>query len=200
MIDKVTGKRLANDINTFLIKMWEELLYGDWKPDYISKEQYYHIKNNRSEYQEYIVGWAGFNLSYSGKFFGGFAGITKTKINTIRDYQKEAINNVTKQTENLKGVILSNVEYYNLQIPKNSIIYCDPPYENTEGYQIKFDHLKFWNWCRQMKNIGHVVFISEYSAPSDFTEIWSKEFSSSLSANGKSGGNKIRKEKLFTLV
>lgn len=199
MIDKVDGNRLANDINPFLIAMWKELLYGTWRPEYMTKEEYYAIKNNRDKYEPYLVGWAGFNLSYSGKYFGGYAGIVKTKINTIRDYQKEAINNIKKQIENLKGVTLTNVEYYDIAIPDHSIIYCDPPYEGTESYSHKFNHPKFWDWCREMKRIGHTIFVSEYNAPSDFIEIWTKEFSSSLSANGKSGGNKIRKEKLFVL-
>ena len=44
----------------------------------------------------------------------------------------------------------------------------------------------------------HTIFVSEYNMPEDkFECVWSKEVKSSLSANGKSGGNKNSTEKLF---
>lgn len=51
-----------------------------------------------------------------------------------------------------------------------------------------------------MRNIskqGHTVYVSEYKAPNDFECVWKKEAKSSLSANGKIGGNKLSVEKLF---
>jgi len=84
-----------------------------------------------------------------------------------------------------------------LKIPKNSIIYCDPPYENTTKYKDSFDHAEFWRWCRDKAADGHKVFISEYTAPKDFKCVWSKSAKSSLSANGECGGSKSSIEKLF---
>ena len=56
-----------------------------------------------------------------------------------------------------------------LEIPENSIIYCDPPYINTSyKYNNSFCHATFWNWCREKAYDGHDVFISEYTAPEDF--------------------------------
>ncbi len=202
LIDKVSGlKRIANDINPYLIEMFKYIVYKKWIPkEYYTKEEYFHIKNNINKYKKHIVGWVGFNCSYSGKFFGGFAGITKTK-KGIRNYQKEAINNVFKQKDKLKGVLFTNTEYFDIKIPKNSIIYCDPPYKNTTNYKgIKeFNHDLFFNWCRDLKNNNNLVFISEYNAPKDFKEIWVKEVNSSLSSNGLSGGNKKSLEKLFII-
>lgn len=86
-----------------------------------------------------------------------------------------------------------------LHIPQNSIIYCDPPYQNTTKYHTGFDHNQFWDWCRLKKQDGHNIFISEYSAPDDFVCVWQKEVQSQLSANGKYGGTKKSIEKLFTL-
>ena len=43
------------------------------------------------------------------------------------------------------------------------------------------------------------IFVSEYNAPDDFKCVWQKEAKSSLSANGKIGGNKISVEKLFKI-
>ena len=196
MIDKVTGGRIANDIHTELIEMWKALVCG-WIPKNYTKDEYKHIRLNKNEYEPHVVGWVGFNLSYSGKYFGGYAGQVKTKIGTIRDYQAEAHRNIKKQTNKLKDVWFYNTEYYNLEIPPNSIIYCDPPYQNTTKYSHEFDHIRFWNWCREMSKQGHKVYVSEYNAPSDFVCVWEKQAKSSLSANGLTGKSKNSIERLF---
>jgi len=197
-ICEVGDNRIANDINYYLIEMWKELV-GGWVPSKITKEQYNDVRVNKQKYPAAFVGWVGFNCSYSGKWFGGFAGETKTKIGTVRDYQNEAINNVLKQAEKLRGVVFENRCYNELILPPNSIIYCDPPYEGTTKYSNNFDHKAFWVWCREQARAGHKIFVSEYSAPSDFRCIWQKVAKSSLSANGIIGGNKISTEKLFTI-
>ena len=89
-------------------------------------------------------------------------------------------------------MIFFHSSYDELEIPSNSIILCDPPYEGTTGYKDVFDNTKFWNWCRQLSNQGHSVFICEYNTPDDFECVWEKELKSSLSANGKIGGNKLK--------
>ena len=157
---------------------------------------YIKTKDNKEFYPDWLVGYIGFNCSYSGKWFGGYAGKTKTK-EGIRDYQAEAFRNIMKQIKNLKNVKFKSESYDKLDYPKNSIIYCDPPYESTTKYKDDFNHKKFWEWCREMTRKGHKVFISEYNAPEDFKCVWEKKVKSSLSANGKAGGNKISTEKLF---
>lgn len=199
LIDSVDGNRIANDLNYYLIEMWRLLLNG-WIPKpFYDREFYNKVKNNKDDYYANLVGWIGFNCSYSGKFFGGYAGKVNTKIGNVRNYQEEALKNVRKQVDNLKGVNLCNVNYYELAIPPNSIIYLDPPYKNTTKYFADFDHDKFYDYCRQKKKEGHTIFISEYEMPEDFICVWEKEVKSSLSANGKIGGSKISTEKLFTL-
>ena len=197
MIDKVNGNRIGNDVNYYLVEMWRALVAG-WVPVKFSKDEHRHIRLNKGDYAPHIVGWVGFNCSYSGVFFEGYAGETKTKIGTIRDYQSEAINNVLKQLPSLENVVFENRQYWSMVIPTSSIIYCDPPYEGTSKYKTgEFDHSLFWDWVRNKSNDGNTVFISEYAAPDDFDCIWEKTVKSSLSANGKSGSSKESIEKLF---
>lgn len=178
--------------------MWKALQQG-WVPEInYTKEQYKYYKDNK-DLDLKLTGYLGFNCSYSGKWFAGFAGITKTKVG-IRNYQIEAHRNVTKQVPFIQDVVFKHSSYDTLEIPDESIIYCDPPYQNTTKYQSGINHEHFWNWCRDMSIMGHEVFISEYSAPKDFTCVWSKELNSSLSANGKTGTNKKSIEKLFTYL
>lgn len=198
MIDKVDGERIGADLNKYLISLLKGL-QGGYIPRKISKLEYDNIKNNKESYLDMVVGWCGIGCSYSGKWFGGYAGETKTKTG-IRDYQKEAINNLLKQSENIKNILFCHCGYNDLEIPPNSLIYCDPPYEGTTKYKDDFNHNEFWDWCREKAKEGHQVFVSEYNAPNDFQCVWEMEVSSSLSANGKSGSNKKSTEKLFKVT
>jgi len=197
IIDKVNDEFcIANDFNKYLIAMFIKLQSG-WIPfKEVSKDMYNKTRDNKDLYPNWLIGYVGFNCSYSGKWFGGYAGKTKTK-EGIRDYQAEAFRNIMNQVKKLTKVQFISGSYDEVEYPNNSIIYCDPPYESTTKYKDNFNHKKFWQWCRDMTNKGHVVFISEYNAPEDFECIWEKQLKSSLSANGKSGGNKISTEKLF---
>ena len=67
------------------------------------------------------------------------------------------------------NIFYSNLDYREIEIKPNSIIYCDPPYKGTEGYmlngkEIKFDHDSFFKWCEEQ---SEPCFISEYTAPSE---------------------------------
>ena len=171
MIDKVKGYRRGNDSNEYLIDFFVALQYGWIPPTHVTKEQYSYVRNNMDE-NKALTFWVGVGCSYSGKWFGGYAGKTKTKIGTVRDYQAEAIDNINAQLEHLKGVVFTASSYDCMDIPLNSIIYCDPPYENSTSYKNKFDHAHFWEWVRTKSKDGHRVFVSEYNAPSDFICIW----------------------------
>lgn len=193
------GPRYANDSNQYVIALFKELV-GGWQPPLdVTREQYHQVKNNKSDFAPHIVGYVGFCCSYSGKWFGGFAGKTPTKIGTVRDYQDESLRNIKTQCQSLKDVWFCSKSYIDLDIPANSIIYCDPPYQGTTGYKDSFNHVEFWDWVRAKTLAGHIVFVSEYNAPPDFTCLWEKEAKSSLSANGEIGGNKISVERLFRL-
>ena len=73
-------------------------------------------------------------------------------------------------TINNCGVLLSNLSYEQVPIESDSVIYCDPPYKNTNRYIDDFDHEKFYSWLRSLKQ---QVFISEYQMPDDFYEVFS---------------------------
>lgn len=202
MIDKVDGNRIGADYNKDLINLLQGLKNG-WIPkETYTKEEYIKAKNGENSCQ-IETGYISINCSYSGKYWGRYAGKSVTA-NGLRDYTNESFKNVMKQAPKLKGIDFINIDYKYLNIPSNSIIYCDIPYKGTyseiEGYgKLSFNHDEFWEWCRNMSKKGHSIYISEYNAPSDFKCIWSQEVKSSLSANGKSGGNKKSIEKLFTI-
>lgn len=199
-ICEISGNRIANDIHHELIEMWKALIDGNLIPNEITKDEYNKIKDNKLDYKPALVGWAGFNCSFKGKYFGGYAGNTLIKSGSYGNYQQEAIKNINKQIPKLKGVIFQNLPYNKLVLPTNSIIYCDPPYRDTTEYKDnKFNSDLFWKWVRIKSKEGHKIFVSEYQAPIDFECIWEKQIKSSLSSNGIIGGSKLSIEKLFTL-
>ena len=190
MIDKVTGDRLGSDANADVIGA---LIFIR---DYLGKiprnnleftESMY--KNLRDQEDSMLKSFAGFAYSFGAKWLGGWSRSGN------RDYVNEAYKNAVKQSLKLQGVNLVCRQYYDLDIPTNSLIYCDPPYKNTTGYAVgKFDHDKFFEWCRNMKQKGHVVFVSEYQAPDDFECVYEKNIVSSLDKNT---GGKTGLERLF---
>lgn len=204
IIDKVDGKRIGADNNKYLIAMFNYL--KDNNIEFPTDKEHYSLvrseynKKSNEMFEDYYIGLVGFMASANGRFFeGGYSGVSNTKIGTKRNYIDESIRGLTKQLPKIKDVDFIYSDYKSLSIPDNSLIYCDIPYKGTKQYSTSkdFNHEEFWHWCRDMSNKGHTVFISEYNAPDDFECIWSQEVKSSLSANGKQGGNKTSIEKLF---
>lgn len=193
VIDKVCGNRIANDSNFYLIELFKAIQMGWIPPDNISEIEYKDIRLHKEKYPPYLVGFVGFGCSYSGKWFGGYA--RGNNINgSPRNYCLESKRNILKQQSSLTNVLIYNENYLNLIIPENSIIYCDPPYENTTGYTDIFNHTTFWQFVRDLSIRGNTVFVSEYTAPNDFDCVWSKKVNNSLEKNT---GSKQGIEKLF---
>jgi len=188
VIQNVDGNRLASDKNKYLIAMWKSLVDGKKMPTNIPKEYYddvrdcFHGKNNN--YTDDIIGWVGYMASFNGRFFdGGYSGHNVVgKNGKTRDYIAENIANTLKQPQYLKDVVFNSGDYDTIEIPDNSIIYCDPPYKNTKQYQFSrdFDYDKFYSWLIEMFKKGHEVYISEYSMPDNFECIWSKEVTNAM--------------------
>ena len=192
MIDKVNGPRIGADLNKYLIALFSEMQKPDFKAPLISEWLYQNIKDNKEVYPDWVVGFAGFQLSYGAVWFGSYR---RDSIGE-RNYADEAVRNVEKQAKKIADIVFIHSSYDKLFIPDGSLIYCDPPYAGTASYKAvdAFNHDKFWEWCRVMAKKGHTVFISEYNAPYDFVPIWEKGVNSSLT---KDTGAKKAVEKLF---
>lgn len=184
----VSGNRIANDCNKYLIAMFVGLLSGENYPKHIERELYNDVRgcfrSGSDKYDLGFMGWVGFMASYRGKFFGGYAGVTMSK-GRLYDYVDEAVRGVMRQIPKLHGVEFHTGDYKNLLIPDESIIYCDPPYVGTTGYSDSINHDEFWQWCRERVYDGHKVYISEYQAPDDFITIWEKPIQNCINIDKK---------------
>ena len=195
MMDKVICKdRRANDSNEYLIALLSRVAQKLPIPYFVGKEEYDKVRTRMFMYEKWYVGFVGFICSFRGVFFGSYSknGVI-IKSGAIRNFQEEAKNNFLKQMPSLNGVQFTSMSYLDMDI-HDSVIYCDPPYQGTTQYKDSFDHSKFWNWCRKM-NVDNKVFISEYSAPSDFKCVMEKNILNNL----RTGKANVVTEKLFTL-
>ena len=59
---------------------------------------------------------------------------------------------------------ISTGSYDQVEILPDSVIYCDIPYEGTDGYLTDFDFEKFYSWCEKQTE---PLFISSYKMPAD---------------------------------
>ena len=194
LIENVSGHCIGADNNKYIIALLKYVQNNDLNNiEYIDEEKYMHIKNNKDLYDDYIVGFAGFGLSFGAKFFGSFAKDKKTG----KNYFRGTLNGLKKQQEKIKHINFIHSDYKDLNIPDNSIIYCDPPYKGTAKYwKQKFNYEEFYEWCIKKHNEGHKVFISEYEMPENrFKSIWEKEIILTISLQ-----QPIKKvEKLFII-
>ncbi len=196
VIDKVDGNRIGSDVNQYLIELLKALSNGWVPPENVSEIEYRSAKDKMIV--DPVTAFVGFGCSFGGKFFGGYAR-GKNNSGSWRNYASETKRNLLAQAPNLRGIDFRCGSYSDLDIPKNSIIYCDPPYEGTTKYSTSgLDYKAFWQWCRDMSSAGHKVYVSEYNAPDDFECVWEKKTNANFDS-GRVGGSE-RIERLFRKV
>lgn len=104
-----------------------------------------------------------------------------------------AMHRETNQRGQKLPITSSVMDYSEVEIPEDSVIYCDIPYMNTNKYNgaEQFDYERFYDWaCRQTEP----VFISSYEMPDDSFECV-MEFRHLCIYNNKS--NNIVTERIF---
>ena len=96
------------------------------------------------------------------------------QISFERQQQLEALNRLQflqflQSLQSLQSLQLSNRDYEDVKIYKDSVVFCDIPYSDTNAYGSKnintFDYERFYDWCKRQQEF---VFICEYKMPSDF--------------------------------
>lgn len=82
-----------------------------------------------------------------------------------------------ERLESFKNLEIHQGCYKKVELPEPSecVIYCDPPYINSEGYhkqtlkngKTSFNHGEFYDYVESLARQGYKVFISEYEMPKD---------------------------------
>lgn len=184
----------AGDNHPDLVEMWQAVLEGWEPPTKINELQYAQFKKAETSPARGFVGFAG---SFGGKWFGGYARGNTNK-GEPRNYLAESARAIGRIKPALDGTQLTiNCCSYNEWEPEpGSVIYCDPPYADTQGYTTgQFDSATFWETMNEWSQESQ-VFVSEYIAPDDWTQIWSKDHRRSLALSDQ--GRPETVERLFT--
>ena len=179
VVSKIQAKeRIANDLHKELIALHIAVQQGQELPSVVSEEEYKEIQQNKHNYPEWLVAFAGFGLSFSGKYFGGYA-----RDNRGDDYCGNAKSSLNKKHSELQDVKFTNLSYADVQIPFTSLIYCDIPYKDTTKYSVgSFDHVAFYKYAKQKQSEGHTVYVSEYehNVPEGWGVVWRHESTKSI--------------------
>ena len=83
------------------------------------------------------------------------------RLQAIENLQSLASLERLERLERLRIIVGS---YDQVEILPDSVIYCDIPYEGTDGYLTEFDFEKFYSWCEKQTE---PLFISSYKMPAD---------------------------------
>lgn len=181
---------LASDIVLDLILLYQALQNGWLPPITLSKDEYIALKNSNTP--SALRAWAGFAASYNGKWFAGYGPKA-----VGRDYLAESHRAILRKAKNFQHVVFEHCSYETHTPDNTCVVYCDPPYANTEGYQAAgiFDHKKFWLTMETWREIGALVLVTEYTAPIGWQVLSSINRKETLNHSSQSSG--IRQENLY---
>lgn len=187
--EKIDGIVEASDAFKPLITMYQAMINGWIPPDSISKEEYYELKKQKDSNNP-LTAFAGFGCGHKNYYFTGYT--PRSGEGLKYDKCKAFKNACIKRIESSKDRVNFTCKDYRELNPINKIVYCDPPYINTEGYKHvgKFDTTEFWGVMDRWAE-NNIVLVSETIAPDDWKIIWEKEYNK---INGK------RIERLFLKI
>lgn len=182
------GMVILNDVNKPLMLLWQKcLLEGTlWLPTDLKEieDNYQRIKHAQ-DMNNPLTAWYGNALSFGGKWFGGVARTDHVGQIKVMDTKTEALKSVPK-------IRLSNLSYLMTTIPDDSVVYCDPPYENrVKAHNFQgFDYPEFWQWVRDLSKRCFVL-TSCFECPDDFGSVyeWGDTVVRHLNSRGSDGTN-----------
>ncbi len=163
-------KYFACDASKDLILLWKSVQNKTFDNPKINKTKWNLLKNSDNASPE--KSFAGYALSFSGIYFGSY----------VKNYNDIVYNNLYRY--DLSHIKFEAKDYKKLTQKVNKggyLIYCDPPYKNTDcspykrlDSSIEFNSDEFWNFANYWKSCGNIVVVSEFTAPKGWKCIWSK--------------------------
>ena len=145
----------VSDAHEDLVLMWQALALGWDPPIDVTREQYEALRHAPPSA---LRGFVGYGASFSGRWFNsyvpGFAQTARTSVLSVAIWLRDA-------------EILHRD--YGMHTPgPSTLVYCDPPYAETEGYVKQvgaFDSERFWTTMDAWTEAGARVVVSEGTAP-----------------------------------
>jgi DNA adenine methylase len=192
-------RRVGCDAQPYLIALHRAIQAG-WRPSelahLVDKEAFDAVKATPDAFAPCLTGFIGFCASLQGAFLRGF---DRGTVNPAKpEYLVNRALGSARVLEKQHATVLKDVawhcaSYESLAIPGGAWVYCDPPYAGTAGYSTgAFDSVAFWAWARALRERCR-VFVSEFSAPSDWTPVWEQ----TRPLMGSGGARRMKVERLY---
>lgn len=181
----------AGDIVPELILLWQDAHRGWVPPESMTEELWRALKMDARP--SAMKGWAAYAGSYKGKYFAGYNGNYPK-----RNYMAEASRALVQKISTMpRTATFSCIDYAHHAVDANTVVYCDPPYADTEDYSGAgtFDHERFWRTAEGWVDAGALVLVHEYSAPEGWNPVLITDRTETMHTGGSSG---VRQEILFT--
>lgn len=184
----------ASDLSEHAIVLYRAILLG-WTPPAagLTQEQWARLKVEfRAGKKHPLLSYAGFCGSFNSVFFASYA-----PVNEIGNFRT-----LKRRVRAARFSSLNAREYTRTSPPPGSVIYCDPPYADTDmgayralpKQQRVFDNAAFWDWCRARRGEGSTVLVSEYVAPDDAELLWYMDLPLPVAAHA---GAQVARESVF---
>lgn len=156
-----------------------------------------HLTREISEYMRAALRASGLTQAdidrhLGNQMSGHYFGASQWALPTAEHYAKmqEIIPGLDKpwaelneRLQSLERLDISTLDYREVEVLPDSVVYCDPPYRNTASYSGMegFSHEDFYSWLR---NVEFPVWVSEYEMPDDFIRVAARRKVVTLSAQG----------------
>lgn len=181
-----------SDISRPLITLYQAL-QGGWEPPSVVTEGDYKHYQVKQDCNDPMTGFVGYGCSFAGKYFGGYAR------SVTRNYALNAKNSLARKFKQLREKdVRFTVCDYSKVLPEvsGSVVYCDPPYQDTTSYTIApdFHWLGFWAWVKERSRLATVL-TSSYEAPHGFHATLTIPTKTDIRTKT---GREARHEKVFT--
>lgn len=154
--------RWGSDAHRELISLWKTLQEG-WRPDAEPDPlEYVRMANDPTYGEPHMRAYTAHALSFKAAYF------QKGRPSNL-DGGRRAFNNLRNEHSiaMIQDVHFGVKDYREVSpeicFGRRTVIYCDPPYDNTSapGCGYPFDNQEFWIWAETQSLNGHLVFIQE---------------------------------------
>lgn len=164
----------AYDIHPDLIELLNAVKGGWLPPENVTEEEYREL---RGQAPSALRGFAGFALSWGGKWFGGYAR------GGVKNYAAIGSRSLKKSAASFSNVTFARSDYRDITIPAGATVYCDPPYAGTTKYAGEFSSREFWGVAKGWAAQGARVFVSEQHAPEGWDILWEEDFTRKMASS-----------------
>lgn len=165
-----------SDIHADLVQMWDRATHHNWVPPAsIDRAEWERLRDG-PECPERT--FAGFGASFRGKWWGGH--YTDDGESDVNTNQRGVIRKARHMR--MTPATFTTRAYHECEPSPGDVVYCDPPYAGTTGYDATdpFDHQRFWSWCETMSKWGVHVLVSEFTAPETWAPVFTVEHTSTV--------------------